>query len=57
MITHLKIADKNISHFMIFVHHSRIKYINNVKWLTKIINIADILVSHFLLVIITLDDE
>jgi hypothetical protein len=57
MITHSKIADKNISHFMIFVHHSRIKYINNVKWLTKIINIADILVSHFLLVIITLDDE
>jgi hypothetical protein len=38
IITHSKIADQNISHFVIFVSHSRTKYIDNLKWLTKIAN-------------------
>jgi uncharacterized membrane protein len=35
---HSKMTDQNISHFIIFVNYSRIKYIDNLKWLTKIIN-------------------
>jgi hypothetical protein len=38
MITHSKIAEKNISDFTILVSHSRPKYIDNLKWLTKIEN-------------------
>jgi c-di-AMP phosphodiesterase-like protein len=38
MITNSKMADKNITHFTIFVGHSRPKYIANLKWLTKIAN-------------------
>jgi hypothetical protein len=34
----LKNDDKNINHFTIFVRHSKTKYINNLKLLTKIIN-------------------
>jgi hypothetical protein len=38
IITYSKMADQNISHFVIFVSHSITKYINNLKWLTKITN-------------------
>jgi hypothetical protein len=38
MITHSKMTDQNVSHFMILVSHSRPKYISNLKWLTKITN-------------------
>jgi hypothetical protein len=31
MITNLKMADKNVSHFAILVSHSRSKYIGNIK--------------------------
>jgi hypothetical protein len=37
-ITHSKMVNRNDSHFIIFVSHSKIKYIDNLKWLIKIIN-------------------
>jgi hypothetical protein len=33
MIIYSKMTDQNISHFIIFVSNSRIKYIDNLKWL------------------------
>jgi hypothetical protein len=38
MITNSKMTDKNVSYFIILVSHSRSKYIDNMKWLTKIAN-------------------
>jgi hypothetical protein len=38
MIIYLKMTDKNINYFVILVNHSRVKYIDNLKWLIKIKN-------------------